>query len=170
MVSAAPNRIVDSHEPSGREKVMAGQFEGRVALITGAARGQGRSHAVRFAEEGADIIAVDLCKPFDSVTYPLPVPEDLEETERLVEKTGRRIVASLGDVRDFAQMADIVRRGVEEFGRLDFVLANAGIMPLLGDPAHDFSAWRDAIDVMLSGVYYTIEAALPTLLAQDEGG
>ena len=149
---------------------MAGRLEGKVALITGAARGQGRSHAVRFAEEGADIIAVDLCQPFDSVTYPLPVPADLEETERLVEKTGRRIVASLGDVRDFAQMADIVRRGVEEFGRLDFVLANAGIMPLLGDPAHDFLAWRDAIDVMLSGVYYTIEAALPKLVDQDEGG
>jgi len=149
---------------------MAGRLEGKVALITGAARGQGRSHAVRFAEEGADIIAVDLCQPFESVTYPMSVPEDLEETERLVEKTGRRIVASLGDVRDFAQMADIVKRGVEEFGRLDFVLANAGIMPLLGDPAHDFQAWRDAIDVMLSGVYYTIEAALPKLVDQDEGG
>jgi SDR family mycofactocin-dependent oxidoreductase len=149
---------------------MAGRLEGKVALITGAAWGQGRSHAVRFAEEGADIIAVDLCQPIDSVSYALPVPADLEETERLVEKTGRRIVASLGDVRDFAQMADIVKRGVEEFGRLDFVLANAGIMPLLGDPAYDFQAWRDAIDIMLSGAYYTIEAALPTLLAQDEGG
>jgi NAD(P)-dependent dehydrogenase (short-subunit alcohol dehydrogenase family) len=130
MVSAAPNRIVDSHEPSGREKVMAGQFEGRVALITGAARGQGRSHAVRFAEEGADIIAVDICDQIDCVGYPMATREDLNETANLVEKTGRRIVAERGDVRDFKWLKTIVANGVAELGRVDFVLANAGIAPL----------------------------------------
>jgi NAD(P)-dependent dehydrogenase (short-subunit alcohol dehydrogenase family) len=139
MVSAAPNRIVDSHEPSGREKVMAGQFEGRVALITGAARGQGRSHAVRFAEEGADIIAIDICDQIDCVGYPMATREDLNETANLVEKTGRRIVAERGDVRDFKWLKTIV-------------------------------AYGDAVDVMLNGVYYTIEATLPALLDHGDGG
>src|ERR1700736_1332524 len=104
---------------------MALQFEGKVALITGAARGQGRSHAVRFAEEGADIIAFDLCEQIDSVAYPLATPEDLDETVNLVEKTGRRIVAGQGDVRDFVRLKTVVAEGVAELGRVDFVLANA---------------------------------------------
>src|SRR6516225_11742337 len=104
MVSAEPNRIVDSNEPARREKDMVGQFEGRVALITGAARGQGRSHAVRFAEEGADIIAVDICDQIDCVGYPMATREDLDETVNLVEKTGRHIVAGRGDVRDFERL------------------------------------------------------------------
>ena len=149
---------------------MTGRLAGKVAFITGAARGQGRSHAVRFAEEGADIIAVDLCEQIQSVTYPMGTPEDLEETERLVEKTGRGIIAAQADVRDFDRLKEVVAQGVQEFGRLDFVLANAGIMPLLGEPSHDFAAFRDAIDVMLSGVYYTIEAAVPMLLGHDDGG
>ena len=89
---------------------MAGQFEGKVAFITGAARGQGRSHAVRFAEEGADIIAFDLCEQMDSVPYPMSSPEDLDETVNLVEKTGRRIVAEQGDVRDFKRLQAAVER------------------------------------------------------------
>ena len=149
---------------------MAGQFEGKVAFITGAARGQGRSHAVRFAEEGADIIAFDLCEQIDSVAYPLATPEDLDETVNLVEKTGRRIVAEQGDVRDFERLKAAVANGVAELGRVDFVLANAGILPIVGEQAEDVSAFVDAVDVMLKGVYYTIEAALPALLEHGDGG
>ena len=149
---------------------MVGQFEGRVALITGAARGQGRSHAVRFAEEGADIIAVDICDQIESVGYPMASREDLDETVNLVEKTGRRIVAGRGDVRDFERLKTIAANGVAELGRLDFVLANAGIAPLVGEQRHDIVAYVDAVDVMLNGVYYTIEATLPALLDHGDGG
>ena len=149
---------------------MAGQFEGRVALITGAARGQGRSHAVRFAEEGADIIAVDICDQIDCVGYPMATRKDLDETANLVEKTGRRIVAERGDVRDFERLKTIVANGVAELGRVDFVLANAGIAPLVGEQRHDIVAYVDVVDVMLNGVYYTIEATLPALLDHDDGG
>jgi SDR family mycofactocin-dependent oxidoreductase len=149
---------------------MAQQFEGKVVFITGAARGQGRSHAVRFAEEGADVIAFDLCDQIDSVAYPMATPEDLDETVNLVEKTGRRIVAEQGDVRDLDRLKAAVANGVREFGRIDFVLANAGILPALGAGSHDVAAFVDAIDVMLNGVYYTIEAALPAMLRHGEGG
>ena len=149
---------------------MAQQFEGKVVFITGAARGQGRSHAVRFAEEGADVIAFDLCDQIDSVAYPMATPEDLDETVNLVEKTGRRIVAEQGDVRDLDRLKAAVANGVREFGRIDFVLANAGILPALGAGRHDVAAFVDAIDVMLNGVYYTIEAALPAMLRHGEGG
>ncbi len=149
---------------------MAGQFEGKVAFITGAARGQGRSHAVRFAEEGADIIAVDLCDQIASVGYPMSTREDLDETINLVEKTGRRIVAEEGDVRDFDRLKAIVAEGVAELGRLDFVLANAGILPAFGEQRYEMAAFDDSVAVLLNGVYYSIEAALPTMLAQDEGG
>jgi SDR family mycofactocin-dependent oxidoreductase len=149
---------------------MTGRLEGKVAFITGAARGQGRSHAVRMAEEGADIIAVDLCSQIDSVAYPMAAREDLDETVNLVEKTGRRIVAELADVRDLDRLTTVVADSVAELGRLDFVLANAGIMPILGEKAHQITAYLDAVNVMLNGVYFTIEAALPALLANDDGG
>ena len=149
---------------------MTQQFDGKVAFVTGAARGQGRSHAVRFAEEGADIIAFDLCDQIDSVAYPMATREDLDETVNLVEKTGRRIVAEQGDVRDFDRLSAAVAKGVAELGRVDFVLANAGIMPFVGEQGQDISAFRDAVDVMLNGVYFTIEAALPTLLEHGDGG
>ncbi|MCV7279560.1 mycofactocin-coupled SDR family oxidoreductase [Mycolicibacterium flavescens] len=149
---------------------MAEQFEGKVAFITGAARGQGRAHAVRFAEEGADIIAVDLCDQIASVAYPMATREDLDETVNLVEKTGRRIVAERGDVRDLERLQEIVARGVDELGRIDFVLANAGILPAAGSQGRDLAAFTDAVNVMLNGVYYTITAALPALLAHGDGG
>ena len=149
---------------------MAGQFEGKVAFITGAARGQGRSHAVRFAEEGADIIAFDLCEQIDSVAYPMATPEDLHETVNLVEKTGRRIVAERGDVRDLDRLKTVVAEGVAQLGRIDFVLANAGIFPAAGPQRLDMAAFVDSVDVMLKGVYYTIEAALPELLRHGDGG
>jgi SDR family mycofactocin-dependent oxidoreductase len=149
---------------------MTAQFEGKVAFITGAARGQGRSHAVRFAEEGADIIAFDLCEQMDSVPYPMSSPEDLDETVNLVEKTGRRIVAEQGDVRDFKRLQAAVDRGVAELGRIDYVLANAGILPVAAKDIDNMPRYVDAIDVLLNGVYYTIEAALPALLERGEGG
>src|SRR5829696_1298186 len=149
---------------------MAGQFEGKVVFISGAARGQGRSHAVRFAEEGADVIAVDLCDQLDSVAYPMPTREDLDETINLVEKAGRRIVAEQADVRDFERLKDVIADGVAEFGRIDFVLANAGIFPAAGPQRLDISSFVDAIDVNLKGVYFTIEAALPAMLEHGEGG
>ncbi len=145
-------------------------FEGKVAFITGAARGQGRSHAVRFAEEGADIFAVDICRQIDSVGYPMAGPEDLDETVNLVEKTGRRIVAEQVDVRDFDKLKAVVAEGVSELGRIDFVLANAGILPMVGAQAQEISAFNDAVDVMLKGVHYTIDAALPALLQHGDGG
>ncbi len=149
---------------------MAGQFDGKVVFVTGAARGQGRSHAVRFAEEGADIIALDLCEQIGSVAYPMPTREDLDETVNLVEKTGRRIVAEQADVRDFERLNEVVANGVAELGRLDFVLANAGIFPAAGQQRLDISAFVDAIDVNLKGVYFTIEAALPSMLRHGDGG
>ncbi|GBG39603.1 mycofactocin-coupled SDR family oxidoreductase [Mycobacterium montefiorense] len=149
---------------------MAMQFDGKVAFITGAARGQGRSHAVRFAEEGADIIALDLCDQIDSVAYPMATPEDLDETVNLVEKAGGRIVAERGDVRDFDRLKAVVAAGVAELGRVDFVLANAGILPAFGEVANEMGAFADAVDTLLNGVYYTVEAALPALLEHGEGG
>ena len=147
-----------------------GKLDGKVAFITGAARGQGRSHAVLFAEEGADIIAVDLCAQVATVAYPMATPADLEETVNLVEKQGRSIVARQADVRDFDAMRNVVADGVAELGRLDFVLANAGIMPIIGEPAGRLAAFQDSVDIMLTGVFNTVEAALPTLLEQDQGG
>jgi SDR family mycofactocin-dependent oxidoreductase len=145
-------------------------FANKVAFITGAARGQGRAHAVRFAEEGADIIAVDICGQIDTVGYPMATPHDLDETINLVEKTGRRIVAEQADVRDLGQLKAAVDKGVAELGRLDFVLANAGIAPVFNDLADQPAAYLDAVDVLLNGVYFTIEAALPALLQHGGGG
>jgi SDR family mycofactocin-dependent oxidoreductase len=149
---------------------MTAQFANKVAFITGAARGQGRAHAVRFAEEGADIIAVDICGQIDTIGYPMATRHDLDETINLVEKTGRRIVANQADVRDIGQLRAAVDKGVAELGRLDFVLANAGIAPVFNDLADQPAAYRDAVDVLLNGVYFTIEAALPALLAHGDGG
>ncbi|MFZ1178079.1 MAG: mycofactocin-coupled SDR family oxidoreductase [Mycobacterium sp.] len=141
-------------------------LDGKVALITGAARGQGRAHAVRLAADGASIIAVDLCEQIASVPYPLASPEDLAATVKLVEDTGARIVAKQGDVRDAAALSAALQAGIEEFGRLDIVVANAGIAPMQsgGD------GWRDVIDVNLTGVHYTVEAAIPTMISQGTGG
>ena len=106
---------------------MAGRVAGKVAFITGAARGQGRSHAVRLAEEGADIIAVDICRDYDTVSYSLATEADLDDTVKAVEALDRRIVAATADVRDAAALKSVVDDGVAELGRLDIVCANAGI-------------------------------------------
>lgn len=147
-----------------------GRLTGKVAFITGAARGQGRSHAVRLAEEGASIIAVDLCEQMDSVAYAMATPDDLAETVKLVEERDARIVATQADVRDRAAMNAAVEAGVAEFGRLDIVLGNAGIFPGLGPAASTQQAFDDVVAVNLSGVYNTVEAALPALKATGPGG
>ncbi len=149
---------------------MTARFEGKVAFITGAARGQGRYHAVRFAEEGADIVAVDLCEQLDSVAYPMSTRQDLDQTVDLVEKTGRRIVAAKADVRDLERLSAVLDEAVDQLGRIDYVLANAGIGPVFGEPSERLDAYLDSIDVMLNGVYFTVEAALPGLLRHDDGG
>src|SRR5271155_2835925 len=141
---------------------MAGRLDGKVAFITGAARGQGRAHAVRMAEEGADIIAVDICRQIESNNYPLSSPEDLAETERAVKALDRRIVARQADVRERSELRDALEAGITDLGRLDVVVANAGTLPMaLGDPhASDFV---DATDVDLLGVMNTVAVALPHL-------
>ncbi|MET7480043.1 mycofactocin-coupled SDR family oxidoreductase [Streptomyces sp. NPDC005648] len=138
-----------------------GRVEGKVAFITGAARGQGRSHAVRLAEEGADIIAVDICRDFETVRYPMATLEDLKETASLVEEQGRRVVARQADVRDTAQLREALEAGLAELGGLDIVVAQAGIAPLRGEPK--LQAWCDAIDVDLIGTINTIQVCLPHL-------
>jgi SDR family mycofactocin-dependent oxidoreductase len=149
---------------------MAGRVEGKVAFITGAARGQGRSHAVRLAQEGADIIAVDNLEDVKTTEYPMATPEDLDETARLVEAEGRRIVARRADVRDTESLRAAVDEGVAELGRLDIVCANAGI--LSNGQSHELSeeTWGDMIDINLSGVWRTCKVAIPHLIAGGRGG
>lgn len=147
--------------------------EGKVALVTGAARGQGRSHAVRLAEEGADIIAVDVPKSdFQGVSYPLGTEADLAETVALVEATGRRIVAEEADIRDLEGLTRAVARGVDVFGRLDIVVANAGIWSHGGGKTHEIepSTWQDVIDVNLTGTWHTVKAAMPHMIVGERGG
>lgn len=141
---------------------MAGRLEGKVAFITGAARGQGRSHAVRMAQEGADIIAVDICRQIESNPYPLSTPEDLAETERQVKELGRRIVARQADVRERSELKAALDDGLRDLGHVDIVVANAGILPMsMGDPhSTDFV---DAVDVDLIGVMNAVAVALPHL-------
>lgn len=143
-----------------------GALDGKVAFITGAARGQGRAEAVRLAADGASIIAVDICDQITSVPYPLATPDDLALTVKLVEDTGARIVAQQADVRDQDALRSALQKGVDELGRLDIVVANAGIAPMQSGP----EGWRDVIDVNLTGVYNTVEVAIPTLTEQGDGG
>ncbi|WP_299565405.1 mycofactocin-coupled SDR family oxidoreductase [uncultured Mycolicibacterium sp.] len=138
-----------------------GRVEGKVAFITGAARGQGRSHAVRLAEEGADIIAVDICADIDTIGYPLARPEDLDETARLVEKTGRNIVTAQADVRDANALQKALGEGLSQFGKLDIVVAQAGIAGMKGRPP--MQAWTDVINTNLVGTLNAIQVALPHL-------
>ncbi|MGV0744336.1 mycofactocin-coupled SDR family oxidoreductase [Mycolicibacterium sp. XJ870] len=151
---------------------MAGRVEGKVAFITGAARGQGRSHAVRLAQEGADIIAVDVCKRISSNDdIPASSPEDLAETADLVKGLNRRIVTAEVDVRDFDALKAAVDSGVEQLGGLDVIIANAGIGN--GGATLDKTSeadWDDMIGVNLSGVWKTVKAAVPHLITGGKGG
>jgi SDR family mycofactocin-dependent oxidoreductase len=150
---------------------MTGRVEGKVAFISGAARGQGRSHAVRLAEEGADIIAVDICGPIDNLAYPHSTPEDLAETVELVKAQNRRIVAAEVDVRDHDALKALVDSGVEQLGRLDIIVANAGV-GTDGRKLHKIreNVWQDMIDINLSGVWHTVKAGVPHILSGGNGG
>jgi len=147
-----------------------GVLEGKVAFISGGARGIGRSHAVRLAQEGADIITFDICEQLDTVAYAGATEDDLAQTVRDVEALDRRVVARKADVRDRSAVQAVFDEGVAEFGRIDIVLAHAGIMPIIGEKAVGIQAWHDCIDIMLTGVLHTCEAAIPRLIEQGEGG
>jgi SDR family mycofactocin-dependent oxidoreductase len=147
---------------------VTGRVAGKVALVTGAARGQGRSHAVCLAEEGADIIAVDICAPIGDVGYPAATTEDLEETVRLVEKAGRRVVSAVADTRDASGLRDAVDRGVAELGHLDVIVANAGIVMMRAWNDVTPEIWQDTIDVNLTGTWNTIIAGAQHII--DAGG
>jgi SDR family mycofactocin-dependent oxidoreductase len=152
---------------------MTGRVEGKVAFITGAARGQGRSHAVRLAEEGADIIAVDLCESIDTVTpyYAGATEEDLGATVQAVEALDRRIVATKADVRNYAALKAALDDGVAQLGHVDIVVANAGIFEF-GTASHEVSdqEWSDVVDINLTGVWHTTKAVTPHLIEQGTGG
>jgi SDR family mycofactocin-dependent oxidoreductase len=147
-----------------------GTLDGRVVFITGAARGQGRSHAVTCAEQGADIVGVDICEDLDVVPYKLGTYDDLEETARLVEKTGQNMVIRQADVRDKAALQSAFDAGVQEFGHIDTVLANAGVILSNADERDADEALRLGIDIMLIGVWNTFQVAIPHLKERGEGG
>jgi NAD(P)-dependent dehydrogenase (short-subunit alcohol dehydrogenase family) len=138
-----------------------GRVNGKVAFVTGAARGQGRSHAVRLAEEGVNIVAVDLCHDIDTIGYPMAAPEDLDETARLIENTGQSAVIARSDVREAAQLRAALDTGLAEFGKLDIVVARAGVAGMKGGPA--LQAWCDVININLIGTINAIQVALPHL-------
>jgi len=149
----------------------SGPLEGRVAFITGAARGQGRAHAVRLASEGADIIAIDVCEQIsDTITYPLGTAEDLAETVRAVEAAGRKVLARAVDIRDLAALHQVVADGVEQFGRLDVLVANAGVLSWGRMFEMSEEQWDTVIDVNLNGTWRTIRAAVPAMIEAGNGG
>ena len=148
-----------------------GTLSGKVAFITGAARGQGRAHAVKLASEGADIVAVDLLGEIATTFYPLATVDDLDHTVKLVEETGQRIVARQADVRDQAALDAAVGAGVDTFGRLDVVAANAGIATTMAKTWElTDDEWNDVLEVNLTGVWRTVKAAIPAMLAAGNGG
>ena len=147
-----------------------GSLDGRVVFITGAARGQGRSHAVMFAEQGANIVGVDICEDLDVVPYKLGTFEDLEETARLVEKTGQSMVIQKADVRDKAVLQSAFDAGVQEFGHIDTVIANAGVILSNADERDASEALKLGIDIMQIGVWNTFQVAIPHLKERGEGG
>jgi SDR family mycofactocin-dependent oxidoreductase len=138
-----------------------GRVQGKVAFVTGAARGQGRSHAIRLAEEGADVIAVDRCEDFATVGYPMATPEDLDETAQYVEKTGQRVVTAKVDVADAVALKSALESGIAELGKLDIVVTSAGIAGMKG--SEDMQAWIDVMNTNLVGTLNAIHVALPHL-------
>jgi SDR family mycofactocin-dependent oxidoreductase len=147
-----------------------GLLESKVAFITGIARGQGRSHALTLAKEGADIIGLDLCDEIASTSYPGSTVEDLKETVRLVEGLGRRIVADRGDVRKLEDVERVFNQGIAEFGHVDFVVANAGIFASGKFWEIEPSAWQEMLDINLTGVWNTVRTAAPSMIERNQGG
>jgi SDR family mycofactocin-dependent oxidoreductase len=147
-----------------------GRFRGKVAFITGAARGQGRAHAVRLAEEGADVVLSDICAPLPTNGVIPATPEDLDETVRLVEKTGRRAITRHADVRDLAALESLAADAVSELGRIDIVVANAGIISWGNAWELSSQSWNELIDVNLTGVFHTIRATVPHMIRAGNGG
>lgn len=145
------------------------EFEGRVALITGAARGQGRSHAVAFAERGADVVICDRCENSDAVFYPLATDDDLAETVRLVEATGRRVIAEKLDTADRGALDKLVARATDEFGRIDIAVANAGVSVAAPVQVMPQNMWDEAISSNLTGVFNTIGAVAPGMIERGYG-
>jgi SDR family mycofactocin-dependent oxidoreductase len=150
---------------------VSGTLQGCVAFVTGAARGQGRAHAIRLAREGADIIALDICAPVsDCVTYPAATPEDLAQTVRSVQAEGRKILARAVDIRDSTALRQLVADGVEEFGRLDILVANAGVLSWGRIWELTDEQWDTVIGVNLSGTWRTVRAVVPAMIAAANGG
>ncbi len=148
-----------------------GALEGKVAFVTGAARGQGRAHAIRFAREGADVVAIDICGPVsDTITYPMPTSDDLAETARLVEAEGRKVLARAVDIRDLAAQKQVVADAVEQFGRLDILVANAGVLSWGRLFEMDEDQWDSVVNVNLSGTWRTIRAVVPAMIEAGNGG
>ncbi|OBA59311.1 3-ketoacyl-ACP reductase [Mycobacterium sp. 1100029.7] len=147
-----------------------GELDNSVAVITGAARGQGRSHAVAFAEQGADIIAVDICGDIDAIPYPLGTKADLEETARLVEAAGRKVVPVVADVRDLPQLEAAVQSGIDVLGEVDIVVANAGVVAIGDTDAHSEPVFTSIVDTNLKGVWHTLLATVPSIIRKGQGG
>jgi (+)-trans-carveol dehydrogenase len=148
-----------------------GKLSGKVAFITGAARGQGQSHAIRLAEDGADIVAIDILENFDTAFYPMASATDLEHTVKLVEDTGQRILARKADVRDQAALDAVVAEAIGSFGRLDIVVGNAGIATTMAKTWElSDREWQDVIDVNLTGVWRTVKATVPAMIEGGRGG
>jgi SDR family mycofactocin-dependent oxidoreductase len=155
----------------GLAMAAGGALEGKVAFVTGAARGQGRAHAIRFAREGADVVAIDICGPVsDTITYPMPTSEDLAETARLVEAEGRKVLAREVDIRDLAAQKQVVADAVEQFGRLDILVANAGVLSWGRLFEIDEDQWDSVVNVNLSGTWRTIRAVVPAMIEAGNGG
>lgn len=145
-----------------------GTLDGKVAFITGAARGQGRSHAIALAEAGASIIAIDICEQIETVPYAMGTSEDLAQTVKEVESAGGQIHAAKADVRDLQALSAALDVGIARFGGVDIVLANAGIAPMSVIPREE--EWADVLDVNVTGVYNTIRITAPLMISQGRGG
>jgi SDR family mycofactocin-dependent oxidoreductase len=146
------------------------RFDGKVALVTGGARGQGRSHAVNLAKRGADVVVLDILEQIPSVEYDMSRQNDMDETVKLIEAEDRRVIPLKGDVRKWDDVQNAVKAAVNEFGHLDLVSANAGVMPTTGEPSQQLDAWHAAVDTMLTGVYYTLRAATEPMVESGRGG
>ncbi|WP_166133044.1 mycofactocin-coupled SDR family oxidoreductase [Nocardioides ochotonae] len=147
-----------------------GRFDGKTAIVTGGARGQGRSHALRLASEGANVAILDIAGQIDSVAYPMSTTDDLASTERDLKELGAEVLAIQCDVRDQEAVKAAVAATEERFGAIDIVLANAGIMASYGKSKHDMAAWHDSVSTMLSGVYYLLHAVTPGMIERGRGG